>query len=109
MVGEVRDEDESDEGEGEEAQVDATLRASGLEEEREERERRGGLRPRDVDAYWLQRSLSKFYNDPIVAQQQAKEVLQILNVIATSLFLPILFPLLFRSITINISISDCFG
>jgi len=38
------------------------------------------LHPRDIDAYWLQRSLSRFYNDPIVAQQKSKEVLDILKV-----------------------------
>ena len=33
-----------------------------------------------MDAYWLQRSLAKFYSDPIAAQTKAKEVLDILKV-----------------------------
>ena len=28
----------------------------------------GILHPRDIDAFWLQRNLSKFYDDPHVAQ-----------------------------------------
>ena len=39
-----------------------------------------GLHPRDIDAFWLQRKLSKYYDDPIVAQAKATEVLEILKV-----------------------------
>lgn len=38
------------------------------------------LHPRDIDAFWLQRQLSRFYNDAIVSQKKADEVLEILKV-----------------------------
>ena len=37
------------------------------------------LEPRLVDAYWLQRELNKFYNDPMTSQKKADEVLEILK------------------------------
>lgn len=70
--------EDSDESEGEEAAVDGTLKASGFADESTS-ERKRELHPRDIDAYWLQRSLGKFYQDPLVAQQKAKEVLEILK------------------------------
>ena len=40
-----------------------------------------GLHPRDIDAFWLQRKLSKYYpDDPTTAQAKSKEVLNILKV-----------------------------
>ena len=40
-----------------------------------------GLHPRDIDAFWLQRKLSKYYpDDPTTAQAKSKEVLLILKV-----------------------------
>lgn len=38
------------------------------------------LHPRNIDAYWIQRSIAKFIDDPIVSQQRSKEVLDILQV-----------------------------
>lgn len=38
------------------------------------------LDPREIDAYWLQRKLRSFYDDPMVAQAKSKEVLEILRV-----------------------------
>uniref|UniRef100_A0A914URZ7 U5 small nuclear ribonucleoprotein 200 kDa helicase n=1 Tax=Plectus sambesii TaxID=2011161 RepID=A0A914URZ7_9BILA len=75
------DGDESeDETEGVETDYADTLRTSNFEDEEEAaRLAKGGLQPRDIDAHWIQRSLSKFYNDPIVAQQKVKEVLDILK------------------------------
>ncbi|XP_057244285.1 LOW QUALITY PROTEIN: U5 small nuclear ribonucleoprotein 200 kDa helicase-like, partial [Malurus melanocephalus] len=37
------------------------------------------LHPRDIDAFWLQRQLSRFYDDAIVSQKKADEVLEILK------------------------------
>ena len=54
-----------------------------------------GLHPRDIDAFWLQRELSKYYDDPMVAQTRAGEVLEILKVRRESLF----FNISFRRIT----------
>ena len=38
------------------------------------------LEARSVDAYWLQRELNKFFNDHIVSQKKADEVVEILKV-----------------------------
>ena len=38
------------------------------------------LHPRDIDAFWLQRQLSRVYDDAIVSQKKADEVLEILKV-----------------------------
>ncbi|KRZ08826.1 U5 small nuclear ribonucleoprotein helicase [Trichinella pseudospiralis] len=76
---EIRDDSENDD-EGEDTLAGSTLKASGLVEEFSiEEEQKKELHPRDIDAYWLQRSLGKFYQDPIVAQQQSREVLEILK------------------------------
>lgn len=37
------------------------------------------LHPRDIDAYWLQRNLSKVYDDAIISQKKSEEVLDILK------------------------------
>lgn len=37
------------------------------------------MHPLDIDAYWLQRRLSKFYDDAIVSQSKAAEVLKVLK------------------------------
>jgi len=39
-----------------------------------------GLQPHDIDAFWLQRKLSRHYDDPMLAQTRAGEVLAILKV-----------------------------
>jgi pre-mRNA-splicing helicase BRR2 len=87
FVGEVREDDEEDEFEGEEAAIDSAIHASNLETTKVEtrRDRRGktsavAIHPREIDAYWLQRKLSKSYDDPVVAQSKAAEVLKILKV-----------------------------
>ncbi len=41
---------------------------------------RGKLKARSVDAYWLQRELNKFFNDHIVSQKKADEVMEVLKV-----------------------------
>ncbi|KAK5965871.1 U5 small nuclear ribonucleoprotein helicase [Trichostrongylus colubriformis] len=80
VIDEIKNVDESssdDEG-GEEAEHNETLRGEGFNEE-EERTKKDVLHPRDIDAHWIQRSLAKFFNDPIVAQQKVTEVLSILK------------------------------
>lgn len=37
------------------------------------------LQPRDIDAHWLQRELSKAYKDPLEAQEKARNTLMILK------------------------------
>jgi len=44
-----------------------------------------GLHPHDIDAFWLQRKLSKHYDDPMLAQTRAGEVLAILKVSSNEL------------------------
>lgn len=81
VYGEVREEDSNDENEGEEAHVANTLQATNLVSGPESSGRGGdrALHPRDIDAYWLQRKLSRFYDDPMAAQAKAGEVLDILK------------------------------
>lgn len=69
--GEVR-EDEEDE-EGEEARLDGAIHAENLGGA-EEMKKEKSLHPLDIDAYWLQRQLSKFYDDAMVSQSKAAEV-----------------------------------
>lgn len=69
-----------DEEEGEEAKDDAAIRSenlAALEEQRKSKET--SLHPLDIDAYWLQRRLSKIYDDAIVSQSKAAEVLKVLK------------------------------
>lgn len=57
IVGEVREDDSNDEGEGEEAHLDTTLQATNLIAGREgarKGSKGGALHPREIDAYWLQ-------------------------------------------------------
>ena len=79
--GEVRDGSDADDNEeGAEANVDLVVSAKLTNEA-------GGvnvakhkeLHPRDIDAYWLQRELSKVYDDAMVSQKKAEEVLDILK------------------------------
>ncbi|KAF8792805.1 U5 small nuclear ribonucleoprotein 200 kDa helicase-like [Argiope bruennichi] len=80
ICGEVKEEDSNDENEGDEAMVDSTLHATNLGTGQDTLGKSGkGLHPRDIDAYWLQRKLSKFYDDPVIAQTKAGEVLEILK------------------------------
>ncbi|XP_076308174.1 U5 small nuclear ribonucleoprotein l(3)72Ab isoform X1 [Tachypleus tridentatus] len=80
MCGEIREDDSNDENEGEEATVDSRLQATNLGVGQESGSKgTKPLHPREIDAYWLQRKLSKFYDDPVVAQTRAGEVLEILK------------------------------
>ncbi|VBB27531.1 unnamed protein product [Acanthocheilonema viteae] len=82
MEEEVKEEGSGAEDEGGvEAVFEETLKARYVDEDDENAagERKGNLHARDIDAHWIQRSLSKFYKDPIVAQQKVNEVLQVLK------------------------------
>uniref|UniRef100_A0A0N5ASB3 U5 small nuclear ribonucleoprotein 200 kDa helicase n=1 Tax=Syphacia muris TaxID=451379 RepID=A0A0N5ASB3_9BILA len=80
MEEEVKEEASDGEEGGVEAVYEETLRAGLVEEEENgSSNRKGILHARDIDAHWIQRSLSKFYKDPIVAQQKVNEVLHILK------------------------------
>lgn len=77
--GEVRDEASDDDLEGDEAVVRCTLSANLVASGELMTSKKKDLHPRDIDAFWLQRQLSRFYDDAIVSQKKADEVLEILK------------------------------
>ncbi|XP_002165482.2 U5 small nuclear ribonucleoprotein 200 kDa helicase isoform X1 [Hydra vulgaris] len=76
-VREIRDESDGDD-EGVEAEVDMTLHG-GLDDDSGFKKSSGVLHPREIDAYWLQRELNKFYNDAELSRSKADEVLNVLK------------------------------
>ncbi|TRZ02195.1 hypothetical protein DNTS_030428 [Danionella cerebrum] len=72
QYGEVREEG-SDDSEGEEADESSTLTANLGNTGDVMMAKKKDLHPRDIDAFWLQRQLSRFYNDAIVSQKKADE------------------------------------
>ncbi|KAJ0019478.1 hypothetical protein NQD34_007047 [Periophthalmus magnuspinnatus] len=79
QFGEVRDEHSDEDSEGEEADVSSTLTANLGVTGDVMTVKKKDLHPRDIDAFWLQRQLSRFYDDAIVSQKKADEVLEILK------------------------------
>ncbi|XP_030593292.1 U5 small nuclear ribonucleoprotein 200 kDa helicase [Archocentrus centrarchus] len=77
--GEVRDEHSDEDSEGVEAALDSTLSANLGGTGDVMTVKKKDLHPRDIDAFWLQRQLSRFYDDAIVSQKKADEVLEILK------------------------------
>lgn len=77
--GEVRETEGQDLEEGEEAKDNAAIHADNLYKAETESKKDKGLHPLDIDAYWLQRMLSKYFSDAIVSQQRAAEVLSVLR------------------------------
>ncbi|XP_010788399.1 U5 small nuclear ribonucleoprotein 200 kDa helicase [Notothenia coriiceps] len=77
--GEVRDEHSDEDSEGEEAGVGSALSANLGATGDVMTVKKKDLHPRDIDAFWLQRQLSRFYDDAIVSQKKADEVLEILK------------------------------
>ncbi|XP_034947956.1 putative U5 small nuclear ribonucleoprotein 200 kDa helicase [Chelonus insularis] len=75
--GEVREIDDDGE-EGEEANVNRAIHAENLGGN-EETKKEKTLHPLDIDAYWLQRRLKEIYNDAMVSQAKAAEVLAVLR------------------------------
>jgi len=82
VYGEIGDEEDGDE-DGDEEERDHAIHAdaaaaSGVDLGGKKEKQ---LHPLDIDAYWLQRKLSKFYSDPMVSQARAGEVLNILRTV----------------------------
>eukprot|EP00057_Strongylocentrotus_purpuratus_P008588 XP_011663062.1 PREDICTED: LOW QUALITY PROTEIN: U5 small nuclear ribonucleoprotein 200 kDa helicase-like [Strongylocentrotus purpuratus] len=78
-VGEIKEE-ESDEEEGmEDSGVGSTLKTSLGGGDDVLMAAKKGLHPRDIDAFWLQRQLGKFYDDPNISQARSAEILDILK------------------------------
>lgn len=44
------------------------------------------LHPRQIDAYWLQRELNKFYHDPEISRAKSEEVLEVLKVFMLKIY-----------------------
>ncbi|KAF5400264.1 U5 small nuclear ribonucleoprotein helicase [Paragonimus heterotremus] len=77
--GEVKEDDDDEEQEGEEAAVEMTLQSRSDDSSKAMRHAAESLRPRDIDAFWLQRNLAKHCKDPVLAQSKARECLDILQ------------------------------
>uniref|UniRef100_A0AAY4EQZ5 Helicase ATP-binding domain-containing protein n=1 Tax=Denticeps clupeoides TaxID=299321 RepID=A0AAY4EQZ5_9TELE len=77
--GEVRDKGSDEDSEGEEAHTLCTLSANLGASGDVMNTKKEDLHPRKIDAFWLQRQLSRFYDDAIISQKKANEVLEILK------------------------------
>jgi pre-mRNA-splicing helicase BRR2 len=75
---EVKSEKSSDEEEGEDTMATDALAGGGVAAEDVAAGSKDSLDPRLLDAYWLQRQLSKFY-DALASQKKSLEVLEILD------------------------------
>lgn len=73
--------DEEDEEEGQNTEENQIIRGKLANEELEasRANKMKQLQPHEIDAFWLQRKLSKIYEDPNQAQNKVKEVLDILK------------------------------
>ena len=79
-VREVKDEsDEDDDNEGVEADFDGTLHGGLNDDDDGFKKSSEALHPRQIDAYWLQRELNKFYEDPEMSRSKSEEVLEVLK------------------------------
>ncbi|CDS42389.1 U5 small nuclear ribonucleoprotein 200 kDa [Echinococcus multilocularis] len=75
---EIKDDDDDD-IDGEEAGEEMTLQSKATDEVSGSKSDVDTLHPRDIDAFWLQRNVSKHCKDPILAQRKAQECLDILK------------------------------
>lgn len=77
---EVDEEEEEEEEEAEEMETDHAIHAesstTGADLTGKKRKK---LHPLDIDAYWLQRELRKYFEDPMTSQSKAQDVLGILK------------------------------
>ncbi|XP_077290807.1 U5 small nuclear ribonucleoprotein l(3)72Ab isoform X2 [Arctopsyche grandis] len=62
-----------------ESRKNATILASNLGGNTDDGRKQRPLHPLDIDAYWLQRRLSRVYSDAVVSQQRASDVLSALR------------------------------
>ncbi|GJD07113.1 Putative U5 small nuclear ribonucleoprotein 200 kDa helicase [Galdieria sulphuraria] len=76
------DDDYENEGEGDEANIDSTLESTNVPSEidtKDNAESRYYVHVREIDGYWLQRSLVKHYSDVDKSRQVAEQVFRILS------------------------------
>ena len=77
---EIRDEsDEDEEGAMQETSKEVKLAAATRNVEDEEDDDEDVLRVHDIDAYWLQRKVGEYFEDPMEAQKKADESLNIMQ------------------------------
>jgi pre-mRNA-splicing helicase BRR2 len=78
---EVRDKDGDDQDgqESEEEPMDTDALEAVVDLDEDTGKKSGVLHPLDIDAYWLQRKLSKYFKDPMLSQKRAGEVMDILK------------------------------
>ncbi|KAK4337016.1 hypothetical protein RND71_044196 [Anisodus tanguticus] len=78
---EIIEEEEEDQLEGEETQTQNFLgeKTNNNFSKKQSLKNDLLLHPREIDAYWLQRKLNKSYNDAVLSQTKASEVLKILE------------------------------
>eukprot|EP00823_Brevimastigomonas_motovehiculus_P004473 TRINITY_DN2963_c0_g1_i1.p1 TRINITY_DN2963_c0_g1~~TRINITY_DN2963_c0_g1_i1.p1 ORF type:complete len:2225 (-),score=605.06 TRINITY_DN2963_c0_g1_i1:245-6919(-) len=82
QLDEIKDEEkDEEEEEGADTDKNLTIESKMTEDEDmlEDESKTKDLNPRQVDAFWLQRELAKYYKDPLVAQQLSDEVFSILS------------------------------
>ena len=76
----VKEDSEDDEDDESKAETNQTvLKAADLEGNEQEEEEEGSLDPRNIDAFWIQREVSKFESDKLVSQKIAQQILDILQ------------------------------
>lgn len=71
--------DDDEEDEGVEAEYDAVLHADLTTDTTGGSRQKDKLEARSIDAYWLQREIKKFMNDPLASLKKADEILEILK------------------------------
>eukprot|EP00124_Ichthyophonus_hoferi_P001685 Ihof_evm4s95 gene=Ihof_evmTU4s95 len=76
---EIRDEGSEEEEGGVEADMVDALHGEGIEEDSSVQRPKDKIDPREIDAFWLQRELAKFYDDAMTTQKYANEVLEVLQ------------------------------
>jgi pre-mRNA-splicing helicase BRR2 len=73
------EEEEAEAGDNQEENLGGTIGVKGEDGAARMEIDRDELDPKDIDAYWLQRQISKFIEDPLQSQKMADDVLAILG------------------------------
>ena len=73
------DDEEKENGDSGDKYDDHAIKAEGSESSRARDSKSKSLSPNDIDAHFIQRKISKYYDDATVSQKKSKEVLEILQ------------------------------
>ena len=82
FVPEIGDEEDDEEKDDEEIIGKDTEMTDSLIQKKDEKQNEDSsldLNPRDIGAYWLQKELSKFFNDPLQSQKITSDILDVLS------------------------------